>query len=193
MEAFWHRTRLWFRRSVFQTYRFLKHPRKLRNNAALRWFARHFLDKQVWKPTQPSMAGGVAIGSFITLQLLPIQMPTATILCALFRVNIPIALVLCWISNPVTVPFLAALEYQIGKWFLSLYTNVPTTPFPTHLPESFVDVWIVMKEHAPVMLAGGVILGAACALVGYVITWFSWSLISRADPVKKAAVPPVGS
>jgi len=103
------RLRSWFRRSVFQTYRFLKHPRKLRQRPVMRWFARHFLDKQVWKPTQHTFSGGMAIGWFITLQLLPIQMPTATILCALFRVNIPIALAICWVSNPVTVMLIGGL------------------------------------------------------------------------------------
>ncbi|HRH95171.1 MAG TPA: hypothetical protein PLB55_04520, partial [Prosthecobacter sp.] len=57
----------WFRRSIFKTIRFLKHPRKLRDRPVMRWFARHFLDKQVWKPTQHTLAGGTAVGMFITL------------------------------------------------------------------------------------------------------------------------------
>lgn len=181
--------RLWFRRSVFQTYRFLKHPRKLRERPVMRWFARHFLDKQVWKPTQHTFAGGMAVGSFITLQLLPIQMPTATILCAIFRVNIPIALALCWVSNPVTVPILVPLEYAIGKWFLAFYTAVPTTPFPDHLPDSAVEAWMVLKEHAPVMLIGGVVLGAVCAVLGYVISWAVWGWLQQRAAAKKAREP----
>jgi uncharacterized protein (DUF2062 family) len=175
----------WFRRTVFKTIRFLKHPRKLRERPVMRWFARHFLDKRVWKPTQHTLAGGMAVGTFITLQLLPIQMPTATILAAIFRVNIPVALVLCWLSNPFTIPFIAWLEYTIGKWFLALYTKVPATPFPTELPESMVDAWLVLKEHAPVMLVGGVILGAVGALAGYIATWGAWEVTARVEAAKK--------
>lgn len=175
----------WFRRTVFKTIRFLKHPRKLRDRPVMRWFARHFLDKQVWKPTQHTLAGGMAVGTFITLQLLPIQTPSAIILAAIFRVNIPIAIVMCWISNPFTIPFFAWLEYAIGKWFLSLYTTVPATPFPAHLPESMVDAWIVLKEHAPVMLMGGIILGALAALVGYLGTWAAWEVSSRLEVARK--------
>ncbi len=175
----------WFRRSVFKTIRFLKHPRKLRRSPARRWFARHFLDKRVWKPTQHTLSGGMAVGMFITLQLLPIQMPTAVILSAIFRVNIPIAIALCWVSNPFTVPFMAWLEYAIGKWVLALYTTVPTSPFPKHLPESMVDAWIVLKEHAPVMLMGGIILGAVAALVSYIATWSCWEIGSRMEMAKK--------
>ncbi len=175
----------WFRRSVFKTIRFLKHPRKLRQSPTRRWFARHFLDKRVWKPTQHTLSGGMAVGMFITLQLLPIQMPTAVILSAIFRVNIPIAIAMCWVSNPFTVPFMAWLEYAIGKWVLALYTTVPTSPFPKHLPESMVDAWIVLKEHAPVMLMGGIILGAVAALVSYIATWSCWEIGSRMEMAKK--------
>lgn len=175
----------WFRRSVFKTIRFLKHPRKLRQSPTRRWFARHFLDKRVWKPTQHTLSGGMAVGMFITLQLLPIQMPTAVILSAIFRVNIPIAIAMCWVSNPFTVPFMAWLEYAIGKWVLALYTTVPTSPFPKHLPESMVDAWIVLKEHAPVMLMGGIILGAVVALVSYIATWSCWEIGSRMEMAKK--------
>jgi uncharacterized protein (DUF2062 family) len=178
----------WFRRSVFKTIRFLKHPRKLRDRPAMRWFARHFLDKRVWRPTQHTLSGGMAVGMFITLQLLPIQMPTATILSAIFRVNIPVAIALCWLSNPFTIPFIAWLEYLIGKWFLALYTTVPTTPFPSELPDSMVDAWIVLKEHAPVMLMGGIILGAVGALVSYIATWGGWEITSRMEIAKKLRV-----
>jgi uncharacterized protein len=179
------KARLWFRRSVFQTIRYLKHPRKLRERPLMRWFARHFLDKRVWKPTQFTMSGGMAVGTFITMQLLPIQMPTATILSAIFRVNIPIALAMCWLSNPFTLPILVPLEYAVGKWFLSLYTTVPTTPFPDHLPDSAVEAWMVLKEHAPVMLVGGIVLGAIFAVLAYLFTWGAWELHHRHEIAKR--------
>lgn len=176
----------WFRRTVFKTIRYLKHPRKLRERPVMRWFARHFLDKRVWKPTQHTLSGGVAVGLFVTLQLLPVQMPAATILAAIFRVNIPVAIVLCWLSNPFTFPVIGWLEYVVGKWFLALYTHVPTTPFPKHLPDSMVDAWMVLKEHAPVMLVGGVILGAAMSVLGYVLTWGMWEIAARLEAAKRA-------
>ncbi len=173
----------WFRRSVFKTIRFLKHPRKLRQSPAMRWFARHFLDKRVWKPTQHTLSGGMAVGMFVTLQLLPIQMPTATILAAIFRVNIPIAIALCWVSNPATVPFMAWLEYAIGKWVLGLHTAVPTSSL--HMPASIADAWTMLKEHGPVMLIGGTILGAVVALLSYIITWGCWEVGLRMEMAKK--------
>jgi uncharacterized protein (DUF2062 family) len=178
----------YFRRTVFKTIRFLKHPRKLKQSGIMRWFALHFLNKRVWKPTQHTFSGGMAIGTFITLQLLPIQMPAATILAAIFRVNIPIALVMCWLSNPVTLAGLVPLEYAVGKWALAWLTEVPSTPFPTKLPEDVTGMWLALKEHAPVMLFGGVVLGAVLAPISYALSYFSWGWLEhwrerRREPV----------
>ncbi len=169
----------YFRRSVFKTYRFFKHPRKLKTSPVMRWFARHFLDKRVWRPTQHTFSGGMAVGTFITLQLLPIQMPSAAILAAIFRVNIPIAIAMCWVSNPVTMAVLVPLEYQVGKWALAFMTEVPSTPFPTKFPEHIADMWLALREHAPVMLFGGVVLGAILVPVSYVLTWAVWGAIDQ--------------
>ncbi len=186
-----------FRRTVFRTYRLLKHPRLLKASASRRWFARHFLDKRVWKPTQHTLAGGVAVGLLVSMQLLPMQMPAAAILAAVFRVNIPVAIVMCWLSNPVTIPALVPLEYALGKWVLSWISSVPATPFPRELPHSLAESWLTLKEHAPVMLFGGLLLGAALAPLGYTIAFASWSSLQswrqrRREQRQNAAPPAAG-
>jgi uncharacterized protein (DUF2062 family) len=183
-----------FRRTVFRTYRLLKHPRLLKASASRRWFARHFLDKRVWKPTQHTLAGGVAVGLLVSMQLLPMQMPAAAILAAVFRVNIPVAIAMCWLSNPVTIPALVPLEYALGKSVLSWISSVPATPFPRELPHSLAESWLTLKEHAPVMLFGGLLLGGALAPVGYAVTFASWrglqSWTRRRRGQREGAIPP---
>lgn len=181
----------WFRRSVFKTYRFFKHPRKLKTRPLMRWFARHFLDKRVWRPTQHTFAGGMAVGMFITLQLLPIQMPSAAILAAVFRVNIPIAIVMCWLSNPVTMAALVPLEYEVGKWALALITRVPSTPFPDRFPEDMAEMWLALREHAPVMLFGGVVLGALLAPVSYILSYGIWGGLERWNRYRRQPALPL--
>ncbi|TDU68135.1 hypothetical protein EI77_03252 [Prosthecobacter fusiformis] len=181
----------YFRRSVFKTYRFFKHPRKLKTRPVMRWFARHFLDKRVWRPTQHTFAGGMAVGTFVTLQLLPIQMPSAVILAAVFRVNIPIAIAMCWVSNPVTMAALIPLEYNVGKWALAFLTEVPSTPFPTKFPEHVAEMWLALREHAPVMLFGGVILGAVLVPVSYVLTYLIWGAIDQWNKYRKQPTLPL--
>lgn len=176
----------YFRRLVFKTYRGLKHPRRLKNSALMRWFALHFLDKSVWRPSQYTLAGGAALGLFISMQLLPMQMLFAAIAAAVLRMNIPIAVAMCWITNPITVPPLIPIEHAIGKWALSFFSDVPTTPFPKEIPGTLAESWLALKEHAPVMLFGGVILGAVLAPLAYMVAWFSWNSFHRWNDERKA-------
>ena len=180
-----------FRKTLFRTIRFLKHPRKLKRSALHGYLARHSLDKQVWRPTQHSLAGGAALGTFITLQLLPVQMPSAVLLGAVLRLNIPIALVLCWVSNPFTLAALVPLEYAVGKWALSLLTTVPTTPFPARLPHDAVELWMALREHAPVMLFGGVVLGALLAPLIYMAFFFGWGFVVRRSQARRQLTLPL--
>jgi uncharacterized protein (DUF2062 family) len=94
-------------------------------------------------------------------------------------VNIPIALVACWLSNPFTFPVLVPAEYQVGKWMLAWYSEVPGTPFPTVLPESAAELWLALKEHAPVMLFGGLVLGAVLAPLSYVLSFGAWRSVEK--------------
>ena len=69
-----------YRRIVLRLYRRFRHPRILKNNRFMRWFARHFLDKTVWKPTRHTFAGGLAVGLFVMMLVIPGQMPLAVLL-----------------------------------------------------------------------------------------------------------------
>ncbi|GAA5138892.1 DUF2062 domain-containing protein [Prosthecobacter algae] len=172
----------YFRRSIFKTYRFFKHPRKLKTSPIMRWFARHFLDKRVWKPTQHTFAGGMAVGLFVTVQLLPIQMPTAAILAAIFRVNIPIAIALCWLSNPATLAPIGLLENWMGTWIMHKFGD------PTAAAAAIVEEHETLArgiQFAKAMFLGGVFLGGALAPVGYILSYFIWGAIDQWNKFRK--------
>ena len=179
----------YFRKTVFKTYRWFKHPRKLKKSPVMRWFATHFLSKQVWKPTQHTMAGGFAIGMCIMIQLLPGQMFVAAVLAAIFRVNIPIAVIACWISNPFTfVPF-SWTQIKVGNfvlpylpsfveagiasimhWLVRNLERLPTfmqEAIPRHIVEKGV-------EYLTSMYIGGVFIGLALIPLSYVLSWVIW-------------------
>ena len=165
----------YFRKSVFKTYRYLKHPRRLKNNAPLRWFSCHFLNKRVWKPTQHTFAGGLAVGCFVTLQLFPGQMPLAIILAAAFRVNIPIALAVCWLSNPATFVPIGMFEKEIGQWLLGVVGD-PTVVWLASLENQNLARGLAYAHY---MYTGGLVLGTLLAPVSYVVTYALWALIAR--------------
>ncbi len=197
----------YFRRSVFKTYRYFKHPRRLKQSAFLRWFSRHFLDKTVWRPTQHTLAGGLAVGLFVMMQLVPGQMLFAVVVAALLRVNIPMAVLGSWITNPFTMPFAAVFQLIFGKWILDFF-GYPTP----HLPpwselhsvlasfhatseedwkglgqvlglQSGKDWWILVRT----IYSGGIVAGIAFAIAGYALSYFSWGLVARIARWRRAA------
>jgi hypothetical protein len=180
----------YFRRSVFKTYRFLKHPRKLKQSPTMRWFARHFLDKRVWKPTQHTFSGGMAVGMFVTVQLLPIQMPSAAILAAIFRVNIPIAIAICWLSNPATLAPIAWVENWIGTWIMHHFGD----PTVLAAAEAIVKEPKALEKgiaFAKAMFLGGIFVGGALAPIGYIITYLSWGALDHWNKFRKQPALPL--
>lgn len=190
-----------FRKTVFKTIRYFKHPRKLRNSPVRRWFTRHFMDKRVWKPTQHTLAAGVAIGMLIMMQLAPGQMFVAAVLAAIFRVNIPIAIITCWISNPFTfVPF-GLFQKWLGDAIMPL---LPA--FLQNAARSFVE-WLIQNLHrlptrirdfigddllekgaefVTSMYVGGFFGGIALGIISYPVVWLIWEAIARVAAARRA-------
>ena len=176
-----------YRRIVFRLYRRFRHPRILKRNRFMRWFARHFLDKTVWKPTRHTFAGGLAVGLFVMMLVIPGQMPLAILIAALLRVNIPIAIIACWITNPVTMAPVAWWEIEFGNWLLRL-TGLGEPP-PLEWNElmalldhvsSFATFWeslLKLKPWAGSLYVGGAVLGLLMAPVGYALSFLFWDVI----------------
>ncbi|MEZ0389199.1 MAG: DUF2062 domain-containing protein [Verrucomicrobium sp.] len=148
------------------------------------WFALHFLDKKVWKPTRHTFAGGLAIGLFVNMLIIPGQMPLAAILAALFRVNIPIAIVACWISNPVTMPPIAWWEIEFGNWLC--HTLGVSSPPPLDWKDlkalmanatGFGNFFAQLKPWAASLYIGGSVAGVVLGLSGYALAFALWDML----------------
>lgn len=169
------KTRWYLRRAVFRTYRYFKHPRRLKTSPVMRWFARHFLDKHVWRPSQSTFAGGAAIGVFVSAQLIPGQMLIGIILAAIFRANIPTVIILSWLSNPVTFAPIGFAEKQFGDWLLGLLGD-PMGPMIERIKSSEVAKGV---RFAQSMYIGGLVGGLLAAPLGYALGWIGWTAVAR--------------
>ncbi len=79
-----------------------------------RWLA----NPKIWHFNRRSIAAGIAIGLFFGSLPIAGQMLLAVIVAIAMRVNMPIAVVATWISNPLTMPFLYTANYYFGAWLL---------------------------------------------------------------------------
>jgi len=60
----------------------------------------------------------VFFGLFIAFIPMPMQMAAVLALMPFVKFNIPIALAMCWLSNPFTMPPMYYMEYLTGAFFL---------------------------------------------------------------------------
>ncbi|WP_017942271.1 MULTISPECIES: DUF2062 domain-containing protein [unclassified Thioalkalivibrio] len=124
----------------------------------------------LWHLNRRSVAGAFAVGLFVAFLPLPMQMLIAAAVAVLVRVNLPISVILVWISNPVTMPPMLYLAYTIGRKLLDeprrdIHLDWSWEWFTTEL----LTIW------QPLLL-GSVLLGAAASLSGYLLVRFLWRL-----------------
>jgi len=82
----------------------------------------------LWHLHRRSVAGGVAVGMFAGLipGSNPVQFTVAALLAVLFRVNLPIAMMVTLYSNPFTIVPLYYLAFKLGQ--LVLFDTGATMP-----------------------------------------------------------------
>ena len=143
-------------------------PKKVTDNRFLKIFGKLIHDPGLWHLNRYSASGAFAIGLFMCFMPIPFQMVMAAGLAIWFRVNLPLSVLLCWITNPITIPPMFYFAYLVGTWVLSW----PPSEFEfelsfTWLGNELVHIW------QPFLL-GCLICGSIAAIIGYYTISLSW-------------------
>ncbi|MCL1623606.1 DUF2062 domain-containing protein [Moraxella sp. Tifton1] len=89
-------------------------PEKLHQSRVMKWFAPFVTDPRLWHMHRDSLTRAVYVGVLCAFFPLPGQMPLAVIGALLLRANIPMAIALTWITNPLTTIPVFWLAYCVG-------------------------------------------------------------------------------
>jgi len=135
----------------------------------------HLLDDQaLWHLHRRNAAKACAVGLFICYIPIPFQMLIAAFIAILLRINLPISVMLVWVTNPFTMPPLFYLAYKIGTIVMG------TTPITEKLSLFELDFWITQTSQIwQPFLLGCLICGATLAFLGYWtsrLLWHGWIL-----------------
>lgn len=95
----------------------------IKNNSHLTNLRINLDNKNLWRLNRRSVSRGVAAGVFSAFIPLPIQMITAILLSVFIRGNIPIAVLLTWISNPITTAPIIYFTYLVGNFVIGEKTE----------------------------------------------------------------------
>ena len=153
-------------RRFFRKFAFKRHI------LAKQWFMtpfRHLLhDHRLWGIRRRTVVPAFAIGIFIASLPTPGHTLMAALLALAFRVNIPVAALATWVSNPVTMAPMYYFAYRLGRFLL----NTPLQEFQFEMSwdwvtHTFLTIW-------QPMLLGCFILGVLAAVVGYIALDLFW-------------------
>lgn len=98
--------------------RYLPGHEAVHENRWLRVFGSTLLHPRLWHLNRHSAAGAVAAGLFCGLIPGPLQMLGAAICAVVFRINLPLALIVTLYSNPLTIVPLYLVAFEIGRLVL---------------------------------------------------------------------------
>ncbi len=94
--------------------RIIPDPEWVRKQKSLRFLGEWLHDPNIWHLNRNSVSKAAFIGLFMAFMPLPTQMILAAGAALLFRANLPVAVSLVWVSNPITMPAIFYLAYRVG-------------------------------------------------------------------------------
>lgn len=130
---------------------------------------RHLLvHPELWQLHRRSVGGAFFIGLFCAFMPVPSQMVLAALCALAVRCNLPIAVSLVWITNPLTIGPMFYFAYRLGAWVLDV--EISTGPFELSwqwFGSQFATIW------RPV-LVGCLVCGCGAGLTGAVASRLLW-------------------
>ena len=163
----------------------LKH-RRLRDRPWWRAITKPLFDRALWIPCRDTVAAGLAIGCFFSMLLvLPLQMLFAVVVSMRFRVNVPFAMLACWLSNMFTNVPIGLVQVAIGDWMRkTLGFKVP----------GFEGVQISLMDvevNAASFILGMIVSGVLLAMAAYPVVHLFSAIMPHHLPVLKRRPKPV--
>ncbi|MBO1895126.1 DUF2062 domain-containing protein [Shewanella sp. BF02_Schw] len=148
--------------------RFMPKPETLREHKYLRMFGTLLHKPNLWALNRKSAPGAFAVGLFVAWIPMPFQMVVAAGFAIIFNVNLPVAVALVWITNPLTMPIMFYGAYLLGAKILGHKAQA------FQFEASWAWIEASVSTIGPPFLVGCLALGIISALVGFIVIKSMW-------------------
>jgi uncharacterized protein (DUF2062 family) len=124
-------------------------------------FGKLLHDANLWHLNRRSVSGAFCCGLFWAFIPIPLQMLASAASAIVFRVNLPIAVALVWLTNPLTMPPVFYFNYVVGAKLLG--EPITVTDFDASV------AWLesVIAQIWEPLLLGSLVSGTLAGLIGY--------------------------
>jgi uncharacterized protein len=162
--------------------RWLPDPHKIIESRAIRWMGPLIRDPNLFHINRASISASFFIGLFCAFLPIPGQALVAAVLALLFRTNLPVAMALIWVSNPLTFAPIFLFSYRVGIWLLDQEI------MPINIELSWD--WAIAQGGViwPPLLIGSLFCGLVSGAIGYVVIrrLWRWKVIKNWEARNKA-------
>ena len=148
--------------------------KKTSSHKKLRDFIKKYkIPPEYLSTSRKMISRGVLIGLFIAFIPMPMQMAAVLLFVPFVKFNVPIALAMCWLSNPVTMPPMYYMEYLTGSFLLGIEpapVEMTLQWFKDNLDNIFIPLYFGTAMYS--------IFGS---LAAYFLVNYLWKLSVRRD------------
>ncbi|HID01254.1 MAG TPA: DUF2062 domain-containing protein [Piscirickettsiaceae bacterium] len=153
-------------RKLFKKY--TPHPDKIRKHKSLGWLGKWLGNPAIWHLHRHAVAKAFFIGLFWMTIPIPWQMIAAALTAIVLRANLPLSVVLVWISNPLTMPPIFYFNYRVGCWILGCEAQqVEWSMDPDKLAT-------LLTQIGEPLYLGSVVVGFILGAISYVAIQLFW-------------------
>ncbi len=151
--------------------RIMPDHKTMREHPHLKRFGKYITEPKLWHLNKRSVSGGLALGIFIGFMPIFGQIFIAAVLAIILRVNLPVAAMGCWITNPITFAPIFFFSYKLGAWLLQVPVDDHSFNVSWQwLTNEFLLIW------QPLLL-GSLVSGVIAASIGLFVTRYIWRMI----------------
>ena len=94
--------------------KYLPTREQLRKTRSLQFLGDMILEPNLWHFNRYSLSFAALVGGFCAFLPMPFQMIPAAVICVWIRCNVPVTILLVWVSNPITMGPMMYFAYRVG-------------------------------------------------------------------------------
>ena len=146
-------------RKLFKRY--LPSATQLEKRGGMNVFAHRFVEPDLWHLNRRSVSIAMAVGLFLAFQPIPGQVILAALVALWLRCNLPLSVVMVWVTNPVTMPPVYYFNYKVGTVVLQVPPLVGRFELSMDwISQRMADIWLPL-------VIGSLLVGVVAAAAGW--------------------------
>jgi len=151
-----------------------KRLKNISKNEKIRNFMSNYkIPKEYLATNRKMITRAIFLGLFIAFIPMPMQMVAIIFFIPFIKFNVPLALAMCWVTNPFTMPIIYYVEYMTGSFILNIpIENVEMTLewFSNNISNIFIPLYFGAFFYSIVLSTGS-----------YFLVNFFWKLSVERD------------